>query len=172
MDIATQILWALIWIFIIAFAGMIVFIVVLLSQYKHKITIRMDTATGKRIKKTIAKEIDNGGKWKWLWKKKEVIAPPSDCIDMDEKGKLHVDVYLSKDGEISYRRDPWNFREVPNELKELEESDPQNYLIKLTEWKKANYIIESNPLTPKQKACSWWRGAWASHRWFSWLTKP
>lgn len=152
MDIATQILWALIWIVIVAFVGIITFVMVMLSQYKHKMTIRMDTATGKRIKVTRAKEIKGTSKWKILSLKKEVIAPPPECIDMDEKGKWHVDCYLSRDGEISYRRDPWSFKDVPEDITKLKFIDRDDYTIKLQEWKKANYVIESNPLTPKQKS--------------------
>jgi len=152
MDVATQILWALIWIFIIAFVGIITFMFLLLSKYKHKITIRMDTATGKRLKKTRAKEIKGTSKWKFLFEKREVIAPPSECIEMDEKGRYHVDCYISRDGEISYRRDPWSFKDVPTNIKELREEQPEEYKKQLAAWKKLNHVIESNPLTPKQKS--------------------
>jgi len=152
MDIATQILWVLVFIFCSATVIIVTVIFVLLSKYKHNVTIRMDTATGKRIKKTKAMEINGTSKWKFLFKKIEVIAPPSECIEMDEKGKLHVDCYISRDGEISYRRDPWKFKDIPEDIKELKTTNPEQYKIKLDEWRKTDNIIESNPLTPKQKS--------------------
>jgi len=151
MDIATTILYGILWTMGASVVGIGLFMFVMLSKYKHNVTIRMHTATGKFIKRTKAKELD-GGKWKWLYQKKVVLAPPEECVDGDNKGKLHVDCYLSKDGEVSYRRDPWSFKEIPKDIMKLKHDNRGEYETKLQEWKDKNKVIESNPLTPKQKS--------------------
>ena len=150
MDIATTILYGIIWTMVASVVGIGLFMFILLSKYKHKVTIRMDTATGKYLIRTKAKVLDDG-KWKWLYKRKVVLAPPEECCEKDTKN-LHVDCYLSKDGEVSYRRDPWSFKEIPKEILDLKYDQKEEYELQLKAWKKENSVIESNPLTPKQKA--------------------
>ena len=102
-----------------AIAGVIVWLIYYRLQFKIKFRIRELTDERVIIFDDLAKEYENKKKERWLvlWKKKvNVQLPPSQVIDVDNKGKKVIEAYLLPGGSFVWCKDIGKHDNIPEEL--------------------------------------------------------
>lgn len=102
---AEQAVYAGMIMFILVIVTFIISMIVILMQYR-RITYVIRYVRGNRdhIQLTKAKIVktEYGEAWKLKYKGKLVPVPPDDAIDIDNKGRLHVEAFFSESGAITY----------------------------------------------------------------------
>jgi len=154
-DIGSTILISLLWILGVAVLTIIIVLFVTLIKYKHKVRLKQCTATGKRIKDTKAREYEEDGVkyWRFLYKKLYAPVPPAEVINIDNKGKLCAECYVTETGEIIWIKDEWREANIPDDIKALKNADADLYKAKFAAWVKENNVIEAlEPMTTPQRA--------------------
>lgn len=88
-------------IFILLVIGVIFFIIISNAQYKYKVRIRYIINDRRRIVDDMAKVVKKEGQVYWKTKKTRLIltVPPSEVMDIDEKGRMVAEVYVTNKDE-------------------------------------------------------------------------
>ena len=155
VDLAGTILTSMIWILGLAVGIIIIFMVFVLLKYKHKVRLKQCTATGKLIKDTKAREYEEDGVkyWRFLYKKMYAPVPPAVAINIDKRGKLCAECYVTETGEVIWIKDEWKEANIPEDIKTLKNTDPDLYKAKVAWWVSENNVIEPlEPMTTPQRA--------------------
>lgn len=117
-----------------------IWLVYWILQYKHTAIIRKLTSSNRvlihRDKIRIIKKKGEAQTWKLLKLRKTMPTPPDKALDIDTKGKYHVEAYYTENEEFQYLQDNPTDKERIGSLHPLKASDKQFYLQELEDSKK------------------------------------
>lgn len=130
---------------ILAVCGVVIFLIVMITSYKHKFRIRDVTDNRKIIFDDRAREVkDKTGNvlyWQLFKGKRKVSAPPSKAIEIDSKGRKVVEVHRNEEGEFTWIYDNAQILPIPKEISEIKDYTERKEA--LNEWQKENKIVAS-----------------------------
>jgi len=116
MDVAPiidQIITAMTYIGLMIGVGLMFFVVIVVSKFKHKVNVKFKTSTGNRIVSVKAREYQEDGVEYWKLqnhkgtKFKLMPKPPAKYLNFDDKGKLIVEAYYLETEEWSFCETKW-----------------------------------------------------------------
>lgn len=86
--------------------GLMILLMVLKS-YKHKVKIRVLTASRKYVVEDSAREVIKDGVtyWKFLKRRDMATAPPPESIELTKKGSFYAECYYTNEGEYVWAKD-------------------------------------------------------------------
>jgi len=100
---------------ILAIIGVVIYTIIQSKKYKHRVEIREIVNDRKIIKHDFAKDFCDDDKSYWWKLKKEknkdfkkIPIPPSECIEIDTKGKKNVVMYRDEAGNVQFAKDSTN----------------------------------------------------------------
>lgn len=112
----------LLWLLVVIGVGVIIFLIVFLLAYKHKVRIRKIVKGRTIIIDDKAKEVkgkDGDIWWKFLKTKIKTLSPPDEAVDIGKKGKLVTEGYLIKDGRFVWRTDSLKEEDILDDVEHV-----------------------------------------------------
>jgi hypothetical protein len=165
----SDIFFLIIWILLGCVAiGAIIFWIVQMSKYKHKIRIRVTASDRKFIVDDKFKVIkdDEGIVWWKLLKRKHLIpVAPADAIEISSRGSMVVEAYYTDEGEYIYTTDKINpklFNDIHGAVYVTDKVDKKkyddifkNYQERLLDWNSMSFFkriinFRSKPKKPPE----------------------
>ena len=104
-------LWIILIVLIMILVGAVVFLIVQLFKFKHRLVIRNVASNRKYIefdKFKVVKDDDGVVWWKLLKRKQLIPVAPAEAIEISKKGAMVVEAYYTDEGEYIYQTDEIN----------------------------------------------------------------
>jgi uncharacterized membrane protein len=137
--------WAILKIVLAIVMGMVIlWVVFVVTKYKHKFRIRELTGGKTRIIDDRAREIIRGGdplKWRLLKSRINVPVPPAEAIHLTKNGKYSVEAYRTPEGEVKYVIDKGINKETAETFESVTTQDREFYI---DEMREAESYIKKN----------------------------
>lgn len=111
----------------------------IIRQFKYKVRVKELCNNRMIVTDVKAKEhVDKEKNKTWYLQKfkKNIPIPSNDVIEIDNKGKKLVEIYLTETGEVFYAKDVVKLKEIPEEI--LTIKDEEERIAKKKEWLEKN----------------------------------
>jgi len=137
----------------LAIVGGLGYYIFWLMQFKHKFRVK-EVIHGRKIiiddKARELKSKDGNLFWQLLKTKVKLPVPPSEAIEVDNKGRKCVEAYKLESGDFIYSKDLNEAKDLPDEIKKIKNLDERRVAVE--SWiKEQGAIYSREPLTTSQR---------------------